>query len=87
MLLDKLIQASILHNIQHIAIAGGVAANKGLRTRLETEAKIHHWKIFIPEFQYCTDNAGMIAMSAHFQFLEGDFSDLEVTPDPRLPFS
>ncbi|MDH5597980.1 MAG: tRNA (adenosine(37)-N6)-threonylcarbamoyltransferase complex transferase subunit TsaD [Cyclobacteriaceae bacterium] len=87
MLLEKLIQASKKFNINQIAIAGGVAANKGLRTRLEEESQTHHWKVFIPEFQYCTDNAGMIAMAAHFQFLEGDFSTLDITPDPRLPFS
>ena len=87
MLLEKLIQASKEHKIKHIAIAGGVAANQGLRARLKQESDIRNWEIFIPEFQYCTDNAGMIAIAAHFQFLEGDFSELEVAPNPRLPFS
>jgi len=66
--------------IKQIAIAGGVAANSGLRNELKSTAQTLDWEIFIPEFQYCTDNAAMIAMAAHYKFLKGQFSGLDVSP-------
>jgi N6-L-threonylcarbamoyladenine synthase len=84
MLINKLKKAAKIHKIKEIAIAGGVSANKGLRKALEAEAEKQRWKIFIPDFQYCTDNAGMIAMAAHFQFMAGNFVDQSVSPMPRM---
>lgn len=85
MLLNKLKRAAREHNIKEIAIAGGVSANTGLRKAL-AEMKIEKgWNIYIPDFQYCTDNAGMIAISAHFKYLANDFSGLEVGPLARMP--
>jgi N6-L-threonylcarbamoyladenine synthase len=84
MLMQKLKRASQETGIKQIAIAGGVAANSELRRVLELEAKKHRWTTFIPEFQYCTDNAAMIAMAAHFKFLKGRFSSLEVAPIANL---
>ncbi len=86
MLLQKLKKAAKKTGISQIAIAGGVSANSELRRRLTHDAKQHHWTTYIPEFQYCTDNAGMIAMAAHFKFLARDFEDLSVTPEPRMKF-
>ncbi|WP_100628125.1 tRNA (adenosine(37)-N6)-threonylcarbamoyltransferase complex transferase subunit TsaD [Algoriphagus formosus] len=84
MLRIKLVQAAKETGIRQIAIAGGVSANSGLRKTLELEAKKRNWELFIPKFEYCTDNAAMIAMAAHFKYLEGDFSSLEVTPLAKM---
>ena len=83
-LLKKLVQASKDLGIKEIAIAGGVSANSGLRHTLQAYAKKYNWNIYIPAFQYCTDNAGMIAMAAHYQYLKGDFASQYVSPEPRL---
>lgn len=84
MLMQKLKKASAKYSIDRIAIAGGVSANSGLRKELKEIAIKKRWEVFIPEFQYCTDNAGMIAMAAHFKYLEGQFEDLSAIPNPRL---
>jgi N6-L-threonylcarbamoyladenine synthase len=85
MLLSRLEEASEKMSIKNIAIAGGVSANSGLRNRLTLLGKEKGWNIFIPKFEYCTDNAAMIAMAAHYKFLKKDFSTLEVTPLARMP--
>lgn len=85
MLVKRLIEASIQTGIKEIAIAGGVSANSGLRLALKREAAERAWNIFIPAFEYCTDNAAMIAMAAHYKFLNKEFSDLSVTPLARMP--
>jgi len=72
-LMQKLRKASKQTNIKEIAIAGGVAANSGLRSALQIEAKKHNWNVYIPDFQYCTDNAAMIAIVAHYKYLAQDF--------------
>jgi N6-L-threonylcarbamoyladenine synthase len=85
MLLTRLEQASMQTGIKNIAIAGGVSANSGLRTSLQQLGERKNWRIFIPRFEYCTDNAAMIAMAAHYKFLKEDFSTLEVVPLARMP--
>ena len=70
--------------IEHIAIAGGVSANSALRKGFEELGEKNGWQTYIPQFQYCTDNAGMIAMAAHFQYLQKDFDSLNVSPQPRM---
>ncbi|HET9488102.1 MAG TPA: tRNA (adenosine(37)-N6)-threonylcarbamoyltransferase complex transferase subunit TsaD [Chryseosolibacter sp.] len=85
MLLSRLRKASEQTGIREIAIAGGVSANSGLRKDLTSLAETQGWNIFIPAFEYCTDNAAMIAMAAHYKFLNKDFSSLEVTPLARMP--
>lgn len=85
MLLSRLEQASIQMGIHDIAIAGGVSANSGLRARLLELAQRNNWNVFIPAFEYCTDNAAMIAMAAHYKYLRKDFSSLDVTPLARMP--
>lgn len=86
MLLEKLCQAAELTGIRQIAIAGGVSANSALREALTIMAKAKGWEVYIPKFEYCTDNAAMIAMAAHHQYLKSDFSSLHINPDPRLRF-
>lgn len=85
MLLDKLEKASVDLNIKEIAIAGGVSANSGLRKALVEKGKRLGWCTYIPDFQYCTDNAAMVAMVAHHKYLKGMFSDLSVSPLARMP--
>ena len=84
MLLQKLKKASDQTKIREIAIAGGVSANNGLRKGLSVVAEKKKWNIYIPKLEYCTDNAAMIAMNAHFKFLENKFCDLKTTPQPRM---
>ena len=82
-LLNKLKKASIETSIKDICIAGGVSANSGFRKAFEEMGKKYKWKTFIPAFQYCTDNAAMIAITAYYKFLEGQFSDLTVSASAR----
>ena len=85
MLINRLQLASVQTGIKTIAIAGGVSANSGLRRDLQSKGQLLGWDIFIPAFEYCTDNAAMIAMAAHFKFLKGEFSSLDVVPLARMP--
>lgn len=86
MLLDKLQKAVAQTGLKTIAVAGGVAANTGLRRELQRLAAQEGWQVFIPSLAYCTDNAAMVAMAAHYQYLAGDFSDLRATALPRLAY-
>jgi N6-L-threonylcarbamoyladenine synthase len=71
--------------IKHFAIAGGVSANSELRRRVnEMEGELGI-QTYIPEFQYCTDNAAMIGMAAHYKYLKSDFSKMDLSPSARMP--
>ncbi|MGV3539511.1 MAG: tRNA (adenosine(37)-N6)-threonylcarbamoyltransferase complex transferase subunit TsaD [Rufibacter sp.] len=83
-LMKKLVLAAKDLQIKEIGIAGGVSANSGLRATLLDYAKRYGWNVYLPAFEYCTDNAAMIAMAAHYQFLAGDFTTQYASPDPRL---
>jgi N6-L-threonylcarbamoyladenine synthase len=85
-LMKKLRKAAKETGIREIAIAGGVSANTGLRKILNEEAQKHGWTVYIPKFEYCTDNAAMIAMAAHYKYLKGEFSEQSVGPDARMKF-
>lgn len=85
-LLIKLKKAARDLKINEIAIAGGVSANSGLRKALQDVAIKEKWNIYIPDFQYCTDNAGMIAIAAHYKYLAGQFSSQDVIPLARMSF-
>jgi len=78
MLMQKLRKASKETHIKEIAIAGGVAANSGLRKTLQQEAQKKGWKVYIPDFQHCTDNAAMIAIAGHYKYLQGEFCSQNV---------
>ncbi|HNS43128.1 MAG TPA: tRNA (adenosine(37)-N6)-threonylcarbamoyltransferase complex transferase subunit TsaD [Taishania sp.] len=83
-LMKKLQLAAKELNIKEIAIAGGVSANKGLRNTLEQKAKQLGWKVYIPKFEYCTDNAAMIAITGKYMFDKGLFADQTITAKPRV---
>ena len=82
-LINKLKKAAKETGIKNVCIAGGVSANCGLRKSLQETGEKLGWTTFIPSFEYCTDNAGMIAITAHYKYLAGDFADLSVTPSAR----
>jgi N6-L-threonylcarbamoyladenine synthase len=82
----QLIKASKSTGIKRIAIAGGVSANSSLRNQLQSYSEKYKWEIFIPKFEYCTDNAAMIAMTAYFKYLDSDFSDQSVGPLVKVAF-
>jgi len=86
-LFKKLIKATSDLQITDVAIAGGVSANSGLRTRLNEEGKQRGWRVFIPKFEYCTDNAAMIAITGKFLYEKGRFADQSVSALARLPFN
>lgn len=70
--------------IRHLAIAGGVSANSELRNgvkKLEEELSI---TTYIPPFEYCTDNAAMIGVTAYYKFQKGYFSSLSISPQVRM---
>lgn len=82
-LLNKFLKAAKDFNIKDICIAGGVSANSGLRKAFAEMGEKNNWKTFIPDFQYCTDNAGMIAVTAYYKYLANDFIDLSIQPAAR----
>jgi N6-L-threonylcarbamoyladenine synthase len=86
LLIKKFQKASHQTGIKEIAIAGGVSANVELRKRMQDLAKSNEWKLYIPKLEYCTDNAAMIAMAAHFKYHKGQFCDLSVSANPRMNF-
>ena len=82
-LMKKLRKAARQTGIREIAIAGGVSANSGLRDALTAWGEKEGWKTYIPAFQYCTDNAGMIGVAGYYKFLAGEFCGQEVAPFAR----
>ncbi|MEI9910489.1 MAG: tRNA (adenosine(37)-N6)-threonylcarbamoyltransferase complex transferase subunit TsaD [Bacteroidota bacterium] len=82
-LLNKLKKASLETGITDICIAGGVSANSGLRKGFEETGSKYGWRTFIPAFEYCTDNAAMIAITGYYKYLAGDFADLSVSSSAR----
>ena len=79
----KILQAAEEYHITEIAVAGGVAANSGLRQALGVLGEKLGWNLYFPAMQYCTDNAGMIAMAGYLQFQKGRFSGLDAKPYVR----
>jgi N6-L-threonylcarbamoyladenine synthase len=82
-LTSKLKNASLETGIKTICIAGGVAANKGLRRGIEEMAVKYKWNVHIPKMEHCTDNAAMIAITGYYKFLEQKFSPLSVSASAR----
>ncbi len=79
-LMGQLKKAAQQENISHIAIAGGVSANSGLRNAITSQ---QNWKTYIPAFQFCTDNAAMIGIAAYFKYIHQDFSNLSTKASAR----
>jgi N6-L-threonylcarbamoyladenine synthase len=86
MLLIKLKVAMKEYGITEVAIAGGVSANSGLRGALSALSQLKGWTLYVPEFEYCTDNAAMIAMAAHFKYLRGEFVGYDIAPLAKMKF-
>lgn len=86
-LLAKLKKAAKQYHISQVAIAGGVSANSGLRKALQQMALEQNWEVFIPKFEYCTDNAAMIAIAGYHKYLVSDFVGQEVAPLARMPIA
>jgi len=82
-LMDKLKKAAIETNINQIAIAGGVSANSELRSTLEQLKQELNWQVYIPKFEYCTDNAAMIAITGYYKFFKNDFTNQGIAPLPK----
>lgn len=82
-LINKLKKAADQYGVREIAIAGGVSANSGLRAELLSTGAQEGWQVYIPKFEYCTDNAAMIAIAGHHKFLKGDFASQSVEPLAR----
>ncbi|MBI2731033.1 MAG: tRNA (adenosine(37)-N6)-threonylcarbamoyltransferase complex transferase subunit TsaD [Sphingobacteriales bacterium] len=82
-LLSKLKRASVETGIKNICLAGGVSANSSLRNTFLQKGEKYGWKTFIPAFEYCTDNAAMIAITGYYKFLNNQFADLSVVPTAR----
>lgn len=82
-LLKKLKKASIETGIKSLCLAGGVSANKGLRKALQALALKYDWIVHIPSFEYCTDNAAMIALTGYHHFLNGECNSLDISATAR----
>ncbi|MDM1047057.1 tRNA (adenosine(37)-N6)-threonylcarbamoyltransferase complex transferase subunit TsaD [Sphingobacterium hotanense] len=83
-LLNKLKKAAKQTGVKDIAIAGGVSANSGLRSSLLAMGEKYKWNVFIPKFEYCTDNAAMIAIAGYHKFLKQDFVGQDISPLARM---
>lgn len=87
-LVTKTVRAAGKFGVKSIAVAGGVAANRGLRAALQSGAESIGAKVFFPRPLYCTDNAAMIGIAAHFKYLKfGMTTDLTLKPTPNLALS
>jgi N6-L-threonylcarbamoyladenine synthase len=82
-LMKKVKKAVLQTGIKNVCIAGGVSANSGLRKALQEWGIKYHWQTFIPKFEYCTDNAAMIAITAYYKYLQEEFVSLEISPTAR----
>lgn len=85
-LMDKLKNAVKITNIKEIAIGGGVSANSGIRKALKESEEKYGWKTHIPKFEFCTDNAAMIAIVGELKFKNNDFAKNNVAASARMKF-
>lgn len=83
-ILHKIKKAVEQTGIQSIAIAGGVSANSGIREAFNKAKEKYGWEVFIPKFEFCTDNAAMIGIAGYFKYLQQDFADMSITAQARL---
>ncbi len=82
-LVNKLEKAAKELGITHVGIAGGVSANSGLRKAIKDAGERNGWQVYIPKFEYCTDNAAMIGITGYYKYLKGMFTDLAASPSAR----
>ena len=72
--------------IKHVAVAGGVSANNGLRAAFHDYARRYHWTVYIPKFSYTTDNAAMIGIVGYYKYLDGDFCPIDAPAFSKVTF-
>ncbi len=85
-LMKKLKLAVKETGIKHVAVAGGVSANTGLRNAFHECAHRYHWTVYIPKFSYTTDNAAMIGITGYYKFLDGDFCPIDKPAFSKVTF-
>ena len=83
----KLLAALKTTGVKHLVLSGGVAANSGIRNRLKELSKKHHFKLHLPPFEYCTDNAAMIGIVGTLKFEMDDYSELSHSSTARYNLS
>ena len=85
-LMKKLRMAVKETGIKHVAVAGGVSANTGLRNAFHDHARRYGWKIYIPKFSYTTDNAAMIGITGYYKYLSGEFCGIDAPAFSKVTF-
>ncbi|MBQ9637063.1 MAG: tRNA (adenosine(37)-N6)-threonylcarbamoyltransferase complex transferase subunit TsaD [Prevotella sp.] len=85
-LMKKLRLAVKQTGIKHVAVAGGVSANNGLRQAFYDHARRFGWKVYIPKFSYTTDNAAMIGITGYYKYLDGEFCGIDVPAFSKVTF-
>lgn len=85
-LMKKLKQAVKITGIKHVAVAGGVSANNGLRNAFHECARKYGWTVYIPKFSYTTDNAAMIGITGYYKFLDKDFCTIDKPAFSKVTF-
>ncbi len=85
-LMKKLRQAVKQTGIKHVAVAGGVSANNGLRNAFKDHAQRYGWTIYIPKFSYTTDNAAMIGIVGHFKYQDKEFCPIDAPAFSKVTF-
>ena len=85
-LMNKLRKAVKQTEIKHVAVAGGVSANNGLRNAFREHAEKYGWTIYIPKFSYTTDNAAMIAIVGQYKFADHDFGRIDAPAFSKVTF-
>ena len=85
-LMKKLRVAVKQTGIKHVAVAGGVSANNGLRNAFREHAKKYGWTIYIPKFSYTTDNAAMIGIVGYYKYLDHDFCTIDKPAFSKVTF-
>lgn len=85
-LMKKLRKAANMTRIKHVAVAGGVSANNGLRNAFKEHAEKYGWTIYIPKFSYTTDNAAMIGITGYYKYLNGEFCNINAPAFSKVTF-
>ena len=85
-LMKKIRKAVKQTGIKHVAVAGGVSANNGLRAAFREHADKYGWTIYIPKFSYTTDNAAMIGITGYFKYKDGDFCSIDKPAFSKVTF-
>ena len=85
-LMKKLRKAVKQTGIKHVAVAGGVSANNGLRNAFREHAEKYGWTIYIPKFSYTTDNAAMIGITGYYKYLDGEFCNMDIPAFSKVTF-